>query len=305
MTEEELYKKGQKLYHSRGKENKAIEVYKELINLYPNNIDGWRDISAMYYSIGDFDNAIPSSRKVLSLSNSETYDIENHLTRLTLISRYSFSEPNMYLDEQKKVAYQINTITSFKDLFLEIEKCNLSLIQIFNNDNKKLNKIFNSFANTCIRFKYYEKAINALNKVIELQDYGRVKIHTVYNRLSLAFVGLKKYDLALENIDIALNNGLEDFKLISKAEIYKQKGDLKKFEKTLTDLLSKIQIKLMEKPEPAYIFQKISVLKKLEDKEKLAVVIKDFDLIKNNNEYTKAKKLEAEKDIKNYLQHGV
>lgn len=305
MTEEELYKKGEKLYHSRGKELKAIEVYKQLIDLYPENINGWRDISSMYYSIEDFDNAILSSRKVLSLNDSEIYDIENHLTRLTLISRYTFSKPNIYLDEQKKVAYEINAISSFNDLFLEIEKHNLSLIEILNGDYKKLNKIFNSFANTCIRFKYYEKAITALNRTLELHDYGRVKIHTIYNRLSLAFLGLKEYDLALENIDIAFNNGLDDYQLVSKAEIYKQKGDQKEFEIILKDLLNRIQVKLIDKPEPAYIFQKINVLKKLKDKQQLKTVIKDFDLIKTNNDYIKTKKTEAEKDIKNYLQQGL
>jgi len=302
MTEEELYKKGEKLYHSKGKEHKAIEVYKQLIELYPSNINGWRDISAMYYSIGDFDNAISSSRKLLSLKNSETYDIENHLTRLTLISRYTFSEPNIFLDEQNRIAYEINEIGSFSELFLEIEKYNLTLIDVFNEDYKKLNRIFNSLANTCIRFNKYEKAIIYLNKVLEFQDYGRVKIHTIYNRLSLAFKGLKNFDLALENIDIAFKNGLDDYKLLTKAEIYEEKGDEKMFKFTLKDLLNRIQIKLIEKPEPAYIFQKINVLKKLNDKQQLSIVIKDFDLIPSNNDYVKAKKIEAEKDVKEYLE---
>lgn len=88
------------------------------------------------------------------------------------------------------------------------------------------------------------------------------------------------------------------------ADIYEAMGDNAQLQNVLHDLISRIDNKLENEPESAYIYQKITVLKRLNDQKSLATVLSHFDDIPKN-EYNIKRKAELKLEIENYLQYCV
>ena len=305
MTEKELYKMANELYHKKGAELDAIANYKKLLDSYPNNVDGWADLSTMQYSICDYDASIRSSFKMIELDKPNSWNIKNFVTKLNLLQKLTFAEPDLYLDESTKEAFKISELTGKSSLCNLIEKYTLKLIELEPNNLKNNYKYHFSLARMLIKNNRFNDAINHLNKAFELKEHkvGRINdTPNIYNWISTAYVGLKNFPKAIEYIDLAFASGLDEFQMLKKADIYLEKGDEILYEKTIEDFIKIAEEKMSTKPEAAYVNQKITALLKLKKYSRAKSALQDFEVLKPYNDYTKEniqrikKQIEEEKN---------
>lgn len=300
MTEKELYKVANEFYHKKGAELDAIASYKKLLDSYPNNLDGWADLSTIQYSICDYDASIRSSLKMIELDETNSWNIKNFVTKLKLLQKLKFSEPNLYLDESTKEAFKITSLTGKSSLCDRIEKYTLKLIELEPNNLKNNYKYYFSLAIMLVKNDRFNNAINHLNKAFELKEHkvgGIDDTANLYNWKSTAYVGLGDFTKAIEYIDLALESGLDEFQMLKKADIYLEKGDEVLFERTIEDFIKLAEEKISTKPETAYINQKITALLKLKQYSRAENALKDFEVLKPYNDYTKKNIQRVKKQI--------
>lgn len=305
MKEKELYKIANEFYHKKGAELDAIANYKKLLDSFPNNVDGWADLSTMQYSICDYDASIRSSFKMIELDKTNSWNIKNFVTKLNLLQKLTFAEPDLYLDESTKEAFKIGELTGKSSLCNLIEKYTLKLIELEPNNLKNNYKYHFSLARMLIKNNRFNDAINHLNKAFELKEHkvGRIDdTPNIYNWISTAYVGLKNFPKAIEYIDLAFASGLDEFQMLKKADIYLEKGDEILYEKTIEDFIEIAEEKMSTKPEAAYLNQKITALLKLKKYSRAKSALHDFEVLKPYNDYTKEniqrikKQIEEEKN---------
>jgi len=301
MTEKELYQIANKFYHKEGAELDAIDSYKKLLDSYPNNIDGWADLSTMQYSICDYDAAIRSSFQMIELDKTNSWNIKNFVTKLNLLQKLTFAEPDLYLDESTKEVFKISELTGKSSLCNLIEKYTLKLIELEPNNLKNNYKYYFSLGRMLIKDNRFVEAINHLNKAFELKEHkiGRIDdTPNIYNWISTAYVGLKNFPKAIEYIDFAFKSGLDEFQMLKKADIYLEKGDEMLYEKTIEDFIKIVEEKMSTRPETAYVNQKINALLKLKQYSRAENALQDFEVLKPYNDYTKQNIQRIKKQIK-------
>lgn len=305
MTEKELYQIANKFYHKEGAELDAIANYKKLLESYPNNIDGWADLSTMQYSICDYDASIRSSIKMIELDRTHSWNIKNFVTKLNLLKKLTFSEPDLYLDESTREAFKISELTGKSSLCDLIEKYTLKLIELEPNNLKNNYKYHFSLATMLIKNNRFNNAINHLNRAFELKEHkvGRIDdTPNIYNWISTAYAGLRNFPKAIECIDLAFESGLDEFQMLKKADIYLEKGDEVLYERTIEEFIKIAEKKMSTKPEPAYVNQKITALLKLKQYSRAENALQDFEALKPYNDYAKQniqrikKQIEEEKN---------
>jgi len=290
MTEKELYQRANEFYRKKGAELDAIANYKKLLESYPNNIDGWADLSTMHYSICDYDASIRSSFKMIELDRTNTWNIKNFVTKLNSLQKLTFSEPDLYLDGSTKEAFKISELTGKSSLFNLIEKYTLKLIELEPNNLKNNYKYHFSLARMLIKNNKFNNAVNHLNRAFELKEHKAGNIDdtpNIYNWISTAYLGLRNFVKAIEYIDLALANGLDEFQMLKKADIYLEKGDKTLYEKTIEDFIKIAEEKMSTKPETAYVNQKITALLKLKQFSRAENALQDFEVLKPYSDYTK------------------
>lgn len=309
MTEQELYKKAESFYYQEGKELNAIEAFKELLKVYPNNLDGWTHLSTMQHKITDFDGAIFSINKAIELAPDNAWTINQKCTLLSLISRLP-SEGQMYFDEQTREAHEIKSYPQKTDLIFDlISDINRLLELEGNNERKKHSHLW--------RLSHNYRAINQNEEAIKTLLETEKSIPSKYNterrnreianinrEISSNYFALKNYSKAIEHLNKAFEFGLDDYKRTMLYEIHQEMGDHEKAKNVLVDLVDRINTKLKKAPEPAYISQKVEILKMLGDTNALKNVLQHFDDI-DETPYSIGRKNEIQQEIEKYLQHGI
>lgn len=288
MTEQELYKIANKFYHSEGSELDAIKHYRILLNFYPNSLEGWADIATMQYSIADYDESIKSSKRMLDIDPLNSWNTNVFLTRLSLLKKFKFEEPNIYLDEITKEAFKItelegsqslcNTLIKYTKIILNLEKDNL----------KKQYSLNLKLATTLISYERFEQALLHLKNAIELKEHRPLRrdpTPQIYSWMSSAYLGLKNYSKSIECMDLAFKSGLDEFGLLKKADIYKSQNDIDSFKDTIEEFIIIIDRKIKTAPEAAYINQKITAFLKLKDYTRAEQTLSNFEVLKPYTEY--------------------
>ncbi len=300
MTEKELYQIANEFYHKEGAELDAIANYKKLLDSYPNNVDGWADLSTMQYSICDYDASIRSSFRMIELDKTNSWNIKNFVTKLNLLQKLTFAEPDLYLDELTKEAFKISELTGESSLCNLIEKYTLKLIELEPNNLKNNYRYHFSLGRMLIVNNRFNDAINHLNKAFKLKEHKTGRIDdtpNIYNWISTAYVGLKNFSKAIEYIDLAFESGLDEFQMLKKADIYLEKGDKNLYESTIEEFIKIAEEKMSTNPETAYVNQKITALIKLKQYSRAENTLQDFEVLKPYDDYTKQNLERVKKQI--------
>lgn len=288
--EDKLLKEAQKHYHREGGQYEAIRLYKILLEKYPDNIEAWSDLAAMQYDILDFDNAIRSSHKMLSLDPENSWNTELFLTKLKLLRKFKFVPPNLYLDEETREAHEIKELEGEFSLFEQIEKYSYKLLDLYKDNLKKVYELNFTFSFTLIEFGKYHEGLSCLNRALELKDYRVLKrrnpLPDIYNWMSTAYLGLKDYKNALKHLDMAFENGLDEYVYLKKADIYNEMGNMEMHNQIIEDFIKIVDDKIRTKPETAYISQKINAILKLGDTTRAEKALNDFEVLKPFDERT-------------------
>ena len=307
MTANELFSKGEKLYHSKGKEYEAIEAFKLLLEKYPDHINGLTYLSTMQTEICDFDGAIKSINQAESIEPDNFAIKEQKLLLLKTVSKFTFSD-KYYLDEKTRECHEILSYSDYSLLLSDLNKLLYSLLDHYKSNERKKNRYLWNLAHNERKIGNNKAAIELLKQNIESipskynDDRRRRELANLQREIASNYIDQKQFDLGLDFLHQAFENGLDDFKRTMIADVYKQMGDESKFKETLQDLLDTINEKLETKPEPAYIFQKFAIYKKLQKGLETKELLLDFDLITNKSDYITESKRELENEINNYLQ---
>ncbi|NMM50898.1 tetratricopeptide repeat protein [Marinigracilibium pacificum] len=307
-TEKELFEKAEKIYHqySDSRYPKAIQAFKDLLELYPNNKQGWSMMSTMQSCSKLFDDAIFSINKAIELSPEDAWTINQKCTLLALISRFS-ADGQIYLDEQKKESYEIKSFPDKKGLIQELILILNKLLELEGHDENKRHRHLWSLAHKYRAINRFDDAIESLveaKKTIPSKYKGERydrELANINREISSNYHDKKEFEKAIEFLNEAFKYGLDDYKRTMFADIYEEMGDNEQSRLVLIDLVDRINDKLEKAPEPSYVSQKVAILKRLDDRESLKTVLQHFEDIPDSD-YKKKRVAELEIEIKNYLQ---
>jgi tetratricopeptide (TPR) repeat protein len=309
MTEQELYKKAESFYYQEGKELNAIESYKELLRFYPNNIDGWTHLSTIQHKITDFDGAVFSINKAIELSPFNIWTINQKCTLLSTISRFS-DDGQIYFDEETREAHKIKSYSTKNELIRDLISVIEKLIELEGNDERKKHNHLLKLANNYREINMNSDAITTLfeaEKSIPSKYDGERRnreLANIYREISLNHLANKSYEQAIKFLNKAFEHGLDDYKRTMLADLHEEMGDREQSRLVLINLINRLNVKLEEAPESAYISQKVEVLKRLEDIDGLKTVLQHFDNLAETT-YNMERKKELQSEIENYLHHHV
>lgn len=310
MTEQQLFKQAENFYFQEGKEQSAIQAFKELLLNYPNNVDGWTHLAAMQNKITDFDGAISSINRAVELKPHDYWIVNQKCTILSLISRLP-AEGQLYFDNQTREAHEIKIYDSKQHLLEDLIEVIEKLLELKDcKDDDKYHHIFRLAF--CYReIKEYRKAIECLNQAINLlpkryDDKRRNRdLANLHREISTNYIGLGDHQNGISYLNKAFDLGLDDFNRIMLFEIYKNLGETEKSEEVLEDLLKRVDEKFETAPETAYIVQKIEVLKLQRDVNGLKTVVEQFEKLEPLSEYDKQLKNKLTVEIEDYLQQFI
>ncbi len=305
MTEQELFTVAESFCGQEGKEVNAILAFKSLLKEYPANIDGWTHLATMQNKIADFDEAISSIDKALQLDPDNAWTINQKCTILSLISRFT-SEGQVYLNQQTREAYEIKRYASKTDLLLDLISVVEKLIELEGtNERKKLTYLwklahnYRAVNNNQAAIGHLLAAKNSIPKEYVGSRKSR-ELANIYREMASNYLELKEYKKAIARLNDALDNGLDDYKRMMLADIYEEMQNYKQSKLVLHDLITRIDSKLKEAPEPAFISQKVAVLKRLADKAALRNVLRHFDVIPSTP-YNEERKEKIRQEIEDYI----
>lgn len=282
MSEEEsLYKKAYK-YYSKGKELDAISSYKLLLEKYPLNVNGWSEMATMQYEICDYDQAIISSKKAIQLEPENSLHLNNYITRLSLLKKLTFESPNLYLNESTKEAFKIDQLTGINTLYDEIENYTKKYIELNKDKPSYVHSAYRRIGNNAIRIGQFEKGIKYLKIALTLKDHRKNRSDptpSILLQISNGYLGLKDFNLAHKYIDEGFVNGLDDFCLLKKANIYKQQSLNKDHDSTIKEFIKRVNSKLQTNPESAYFNQKIKALLEIKNYTQAEKTLLEYEVL--------------------------
>jgi len=306
MTEQELLKKAIDYYHQEGQELNAIQAFKELLEVFPNNINGWTHLATMQHKITDFDGAIVSINKAIDVDPGNANTVKQKGIILSLIARFS-SEGQMYFDEQTKEAHEVKSFESKFDLQKDLDETLSKLIDLEKENERVLYNYLWQFVNNKFNIGEHEEAINILSN-LKTKMPGKYRPERRIRELQNIEAGITKNLIALKRYEEAIMRLNETMKTVSDnyfvgltlADVYSAIGNETEKRKVLIELLESNNEKLRKSPELAYLSRKFEIMKLLERPEEMEEIISDFDLIENQNEFTIKRKNEIMEQIKSY-----
>lgn len=189
------------LYKNQGNDEKALEVYTQNINKFPENPDYYVSRAQFYYAQkkyaegdADFNKAIeikPDSQRSYTVFASELYQLKKYDKALEVINKYLKINPN-----------NVNTLRLRAQFYEGQKKPNLAeqdytqMINLASNDEEKKDAL----QNRAFFYRHYEKYDLALKDYETLISMFPEEYYFLENR-SAIYEDLEKYDLALEDIN--------------------------------------------------------------------------------------------------------
>ncbi len=308
MKEQELYKKAIDFYYKEGKELNAIGAFKNLLELFPNNLDAWTHLATMQNKITDFDGAIESINQAVKLAPNHSRTIQQKCTILSHISKFP-SEGQMYFNEQTREAHEIKSYKSKNELRNDLDKSISNVIQLEKENERILHQYSWQLVHSKFNLSEYEKAIDILS-ILKSRipanynlDRRKRELQNIENHITKNLIGLKKYEEVIARLEERMKNQDDNyFTGISLIDVYTETKNEEGKEKVLVELLKSNDEKIKEKPNLVFLSRKFGILKRLGRPDQMEEIIKGFELIKNQNEFTFKRINEIKEKIKNYRQ---
>ncbi len=305
MREEALFKVAEGFYRREGKELEAIQAFKALLEAYPENLDGWTYLATMQHKITDFDGAIFAIDKAVALDPDNAWTINQKCTILSFISRFP-CEGQLYFNQQTREAYEIKRYGSKTDLLLDLIAVVERLMEMEGvNERKKLGYLWKLAHNykavnqNQVAIDYLSLAEHSIPEAYTDERKNR-ELANMYREMASNYLELKEYEKAITSLNNAFDRGLDDYMRMMLADVYEEMGQYEQSKDVLQDLLTRINRKLETAPEPAFVSQKVAVLKRIDNKDGLRTVLDHFDAIPSNP-YSEERKEKLKLEIEHYL----
>lgn len=215
-----------------------IELYKNVLEIDPDNYNALNNISVAYNDIYNFENAIINLNKAIDINPNYALAYANRANSYNQIDNFdkSLEDANraIELDQNLEWAYAIKgNILTKKGDFIEAERTLNKAIEINNN----------SGAAHFYRGYFYEETKrhdDSIKDYLKAEELGYDNHAFLYNNLAVAYRRKKDFDIAIEYLNKARNVN-PDWPNIdgTLALIYADKGDEENFYKYLKIALDK------------------------------------------------------------------
>ncbi len=266
-SEEELFKIAEKIYHQNRESRypKAIAAFRDLLEQYPMNIEGWVMISTMQSCFKAYDEAIKSIEEAIKLAphNVSLWNQKN--TLLHEIDRLEFND-SKYCDLKTGDVFEIKHFKNKTDLRKEILLgCETQLLNVpkdyYNLGNllEEKGKVLTTLGEFDAAIEAYQNAVNFHN------EYGG---DDLFNPLANCYFEIAKvYELqnklttAIAYYDKSFAEGNEEIILTHKARALAKMGDKMTSEEVFADFLGILTDKFTATADAAYMFQIIEVFR--------------------------------------------
>lgn len=307
MTREQLFKIGEK-FHREGKVLNAIDAFKDLVNQYPDHIDGWTHLATMHFQNAAFDEALKALDQALVLDPGAAEILHQKSIYLSSISRFHF-ENGFFLDQQTKEAHEIKTFPSKQAVYRKLDKILLQLIKKEEDHPKKIYQYTQQLARNKYALGKYNLGMvyweDLKNKIpphlnAQRQEKERQKIE---QELTRHLEALGRYDEAISRLkELATKVDDRYFIMIQIASIYEKMGKSHQRKEVLRDLLQLTDQKWQQTLEAPYISRKFELMKQLEMENVMPSLLQDFDQISPASAHLIKRKKELAQAITSYLQ---
>lgn len=302
-SEKELFDKAEKLYHGYSKTRfpVAVKAFSDLLELYPDNGEAWSMKSTMQSSMFDYDGALYSIDKAISLDSDNHSFWEIKYLLLSKLYRYEYDSIT-FTDTKKNKNFTIQYFsgkddftTKYLDLLNTFGKlssdgntskysCYKSIGRI-HKENEKYEEAIEAFE-LCEKYEeiYYEKLQKSMAKI------GRKRNRAARHRnnhlhISQCYEKLGNLDEALSSIEKYCSD-LEkgDFRWIHKARILLNSGFKKDADKLYLEVIEGADVKYIETDDDCYVFHQSTAYCEMGDYQKAKDVLLLLESKALNNE---------------------
>ncbi len=260
-TEKELFEKAEKIYHqySEARYPKAIQAFKDLLNFYPENVQGWCMLSTMQFCNKLYDDAIVSINKAISLDKTNISILEQKGTLLQTINEFEY-EDSKFIDKKLNNVIEINYFKNKKEILKEIIKICDEIIEIASDDYYRLGSIHETKARALRELFLWQASIDSYKMAIEFHKKYSEKnflnpIATCYFNIAKIYENIENYNLAIVFFEKEMQEEFSLITLIHKANVLCKMGKIEESEKTYNKFIEIAIQKLEETSDAAYMFQ--------------------------------------------------
>lgn len=216
MTLQEKLNKAEELYHTKGKNYEAIELYSIILEEHDEISNAWFNLASLKFQIADFDGCFKAFFNAQKLEPDNNWFHHMYVTWLSLISSFDYKEP-YFFDNNTKEAHTIKTFCDKTEVLKTlIEELNLSLKYKSKGDRDFYNTVFKlgmknrEIGNIKDSVKFFKEALNSIPEKFNTERTIRQK-RLIYLNTAIAFKNAKEWEKAKQNILLAKELGLDDF----------------------------------------------------------------------------------------------
>ena len=260
-TEKELFEKAEKIYHqySDSRYPKAIQAFKDLLELYPDNKQGWSMLSTMQSCSKLFGDAIFSIDKAISLDKEDVSVLEQKGTLLHAINKLEYQD-SKFIDKESNSVIELNCFKDKEGILKELIKVCDEIIEIASDDFYNLGSIHEKKARALVGLCLWQAAIDSYQMAIEFHEKYSEKnflnpIAACYFNIAKIYENIEDYNMAITFFEKEMQEEFTPITLTHKARVLLKKGEVEESEKTYNQFIEITKQKLEETSDAAYMFQ--------------------------------------------------
>lgn len=266
-SEKELFKIAEKIYfqYRESRYPKAIEAFKNLLNHYPNHIEGWSMLSTMQLCAENYEDAIDSIENAIKLDTNNISLWNQKQLFLHRINRFEIEGSTFYNPETDSE----HTLKQFKnktELQQEILSCCNIQISIVPKDYYNLGDLYEDKGRILKSLEEWDNAIEAFKSAIIFHE--EYDDSDFINRIARCYFSIAKihelqdnFLFAVEAYDKSFMIDNEEIILTHKARALRKMGDYLAAEKVETQFIEIATDQFNETKDLAYMYQIIDVYK--------------------------------------------
>ena len=269
---EQRYQELEKLYHSRGKERKAIEAYRAFVSEYPDHVQAWKDLGALLHQAEDNAGALDCYRRITKLKPDW---VEGWLLKAMVLEELNRSQDPAFSQLQHLRNVYKQYYKSIKDLRKDLLTCYDRIIKIEADLSSSVSRTaLKSKAYILEQLGKYKDALVIYISLLPDEQLARQR-HHIQLAISRQYESLKKFDLAIKELDPLIEAG-DNYLYLHKARILKLNKKKQEAENIYQIFLKKIDEKYEETKDVTYIFQKASGYEQMGDVEGAITCLDDL-----------------------------
>ena len=258
---EQRYQELKELYHSRGKERKAIEAYRDFVSEQPDHVQAWKDLGALLHQAEDDAGALDCYRQVTKLKPDW---VEGWRFKALVLEELNRSQDPAFSQLQHLRNVYKQSYKSLKDLRKDLLSCYDKVLKIDADPASSISRTaLKSKAHILEQLKKHKDALEIYKSLLPDEKRARQR-HHIQLSISRQYEAMKKYDLALKELEPLIEAG-DNYLYLHKARILMLNKKKQEAEKTYQIFLEKIDAKYEETKDVAYIFQKASGYEQMGD----------------------------------------